>query len=58
MTLQTSDYASIAGDKTNQALALAKDPEGKTGLEALENVGKMGILLPMLLLMNISLPFG
>lgn len=42
MTLQTSDYASIAGDKTNQALALAKDPEGKTGLEALENVGKNG----------------
>ena len=32
MTLQTSDYASIAGDKTNQALALAKDPEGKTCL--------------------------
>lgn len=42
MTLQNSDYASIAGDKTNKALALAKDPEGQTGLAALEQVGKTG----------------
>lgn len=42
MTLQASDYASIAGDKTNQELALSKDPEGETALRALENVGKNG----------------
>lgn len=42
MTLQSSDYAAIAGDKTNQGLALSKDPEGETGLRALENVGKNG----------------
>lgn len=42
MKLQSSDYASIAGDETNKALALAKDPEGGTGVTALENVGKQG----------------
>ena len=40
MTLTESDYATIAGNETNKAIALAKDPEGKTGLTALEAVGK------------------
>lgn len=40
MTLQPSDYASIAGLADNKELALSKDPEGNTGVAALEAVGK------------------
>ena len=39
MTLASSDYATIAGNATNAEIALAKDPEGKTGMAALEAVG-------------------
>lgn len=42
MKLQQSDYASIAGNSKNLELALAKDPEGKTGVEALALVGQKG----------------
>lgn len=42
MTLEQSDYATIAGNATNRELALAKDPEGKTGVAALELIGKKG----------------
>ncbi len=38
-TLENSDYASIAGLAANQELALSKDPEGRTYVEALEAVG-------------------
>ncbi|GAB6868495.1 choice-of-anchor J domain-containing protein [Bacteroides rodentium] len=40
MTLSSSDYATIAGNASNLEIALAKDPEGNTGVEALEAVGK------------------
>ena len=40
MTLSSSDYAIIASNATNKQLALAKDPEGQTGLAALEAVAK------------------
>lgn len=40
MTLSASDYATIAGNETNQGLALAKDPEGGTGVTALKAVGE------------------
>lgn len=39
MTLAPSDYATIAGNATNLEIALAKDPEGSTGVAALEAVG-------------------
>ena len=38
-TLTATDYASIASNSTNQEIALAKDPEGKTGVIALNAVG-------------------
>lgn len=38
-TLTATDYASIASNSTNQELALAKDPEGRTGVIALNAVG-------------------
>lgn len=40
LTLAESDYATIAGNSVNKALALAKDPVDETGLKALEAVGK------------------
>lgn len=40
MTLTPADYAAIAGNATNMEIALAKDPEGNTGVVALESVGK------------------
>lgn len=39
MTLGSSDYTVIAGNSTNQGIALAKDPEGGTGVTALNAVG-------------------
>lgn len=39
ITLSASDYAVIAGDATNQEIALEKDPEGGTGVAALKAVG-------------------
>ncbi|EJW94867.1 hypothetical protein, secreted, partial [gut metagenome] len=40
MTLEEKDYASISGNSANMELALAKDPEGKTGLAALNVIGE------------------
>lgn len=37
-TLVTSDYATVATNETNQALALEKDPEGQTYVDALNAV--------------------
>lgn len=37
-TLTAQDYGTIASNSTNQELALAKDPEGKTGVDALNAV--------------------
>ena len=39
-TLTASDYSTIASNSTNQELALSKDPEGQTYLNALTDVGK------------------
>ncbi|NDW12819.1 hypothetical protein D0T50_07935 [Bacteroides sp. 214] len=39
MTLSASDYAVIAGDATNLEIALSKDPEEGTGVDALKAVG-------------------
>lgn len=38
LALAASDYKKIADDETNRSIALAKDPEGQTGLKALEAV--------------------
>ena len=42
MTLEKADYANIAGNATNKELALAKDPEGQSGLVALKEIGEKG----------------
>lgn len=39
MTLETADYGTISKLSANQELALSKDPEGKTYVEALAEVG-------------------
>ena len=39
-SLEGSDYATIAGLETNKELALAKDPESQTYVEALTAIGK------------------